>query len=122
MEVGSVFLPYIQTTGKFNKKIEVILCKLRKLREVSLILPPLHKLRSTQITDLIFTSAKRLLSSIPLALSLSLPLSLHSRQQTLYAPVLKSGIRFAHELATKCTHARLGHLSIKYCINLTIFP
>ena len=44
--------------------------KIRSLSraEASVILFPLRKLRSTRITDLVFTSAKRLSSSIPLTL------------------------------------------------------
>ena len=53
---------------KLIKKIKLLLCKIQKHRDVSVILFPLRKLRSTRITDLVFTSAKRLSSSIPLAL------------------------------------------------------
>ena len=50
---------------KLIKKIKLLLCKIQKHRDVSVILFPLRKLRSTRITDLVFTSAKRLSSSIP---------------------------------------------------------
>ena len=73
---------------KLIKKIKLLLCKIQKHRDVSVILFPLRKLRSTRISDLVFTSAKRLSSSIPLAL--------HFGQQTLDAPEC-SGIRSAHD-------------------------
>jgi len=81
------------------KKIK-LLFKSQKHRDVSVLLFPHHKFRYIRITDLIFTSVKRLSSSIPL--------SLHYRQQTLNAPEQTSGIRFT--------------LKIKYYSCISMFP